>query len=165
MSWVRERSWPSPSWQSPSGVRGAGATKWCSPVSSSKAASVSPTTSRWASLWARSWRVIFAVLIAGFGIAWQAGYILAAIANRDVKNDKLHLAELRRASEVFPCDHVLRRQASAALIVNADIVPPQLILMEIERTLQNDPFAWDLLHDRDVMRMRIAGAKFLPKDE
>ena len=165
MSWVRERFWPLPLWSSPSGDEGERAKNWCSHASSSKGWSGFRSMSRWDCFWALSWRVICAALIVWFGAAWQAGYILAAIANRDVKNDKLHLAELRRASEVFPCDHVLRRQASAALIVNADIVPPQFILMEIERTLQNDPFAWDLLHDRDVMRMRIAGAKFLPKDE
>ena len=52
-----------------------------------------------------------------------------------------------------------------ALVINADIVPPPFVLAEIERTLKDDPYAWDLQHDRDVMRMRIAGAKFLPKDE
>jgi len=62
-----------------------------------------------------------------------------------------HLAPLRLAARIFPLDFYIRNQSALQLIQMIKLVQPQYVAAEINQALKNDPFAFDLIYDRDVL--------------
>ena len=72
---------------------------------------------------------------------------------------RLHLGGLREAARLFPLDRYIRLQPAYALMAMEQYLGPQFILPEVDRVLLNDPYAWDLLHDRQVLIDRLTAER------
>lgn len=98
----------------------------------------------------QSWRdglFILGVFYAGAWMAaeWRAGGDGHIFRFNDVQS----------ASEMFPLDHHLRMMPVYSAIEFATIIPPLLVLRELELGLMMDPYARDLEHDRIAMWVRL----------
>lgn len=64
-----------------------------------------------------------------------------------------HVRELREAAAVFPLDHINRSSAVNVLITffYSGRIPPQMVIAAIDKELADDPYAADLLRDRQIL--------------
>ena len=68
------------------------------------------------------------------------------------------MVRLHAAAAIFPLDYDIRRLPIEMAVQNEKLLNPVLVLAEIEWGLSRDPWAADLLHDRDELRKRIKAA-------
>lgn len=70
-----------------------------------------------------------------------------------------NLVKLDAARTIFPLDEYLRRIPVEVVVHAVKLLPPEMVLEEIEIALRSDPYAWDLRHDREVMLKRVEKAR------
>ena len=83
--------------------------------------------------------------------------LASSIPNKD--RFIIRLSGLREAARLFPFDRFIRMQPAYALMANEKYIGPEFILAEVDRVLKRDPYAWDLLHDRQVLIDRVNRGK------
>lgn len=94
-----------------------------------------------------------------YGVAWIAAELLIRSGNPAPGRESFHLAPLRQAAAIFPLNVHIREQSAYALMRLSDFLPPGVVIVEIDRALANDPWAWDLQYNRAVLASRIKGAE------
>ena len=99
---------------------------------------------------ARSLQVVCALLGLAYGSLGVTADILASQGNgRD-----FHLKPLLIAAKIFPLDRHIREMPAYALLRLHDWVGPEYVVAEVDRALRNDPWAFDLSWDRQMMLLQ-----------
>ncbi len=106
-------------------------------------------------LWRLSLRA--GLLVAGttYAVFWMYAQMLAATGLPTASSKSVDIEVLRQAAHIFPLDRFLREQPPRAALVFLDFIEPEAVLEIIDETLVNDPWAWDLNHDRWIVSGRI----------
>lgn len=118
----------------------------CWPWSSSRF--ISPLARHW---WL-CWRVaLCASLLAYMGCWLAADEMVAGALVRSHGRVDVYFPQLVKASRLFPLDSEVRRSPAEVALALAGGLPPAVVLKFVNLALEGDPWAPDLLHDRDLL--------------
>lgn len=80
---------------------------------------------------------------------------MAAAALPRSSSPRFDLVRLDAAAMVFPLARHIRHKSVEAAIGLQNAMPPSVVLRRIDRELADDPFAWDMRRNREILLKRI----------
>jgi len=134
---------------------------WCrSALSFWRSSHLASRASRSTSLSLPWWGLLLRVLLLGAGVTYGTVWPYASyihMRGKPVVTENgltVRFVDLRRAASLFPLSRQLRQEVPRASASFIRYLPPEEVIRDIEATLKNDPWAWDLLHNRrELQRM------------
>ena len=117
--------------------------------------SASLSTNRRLSYSSHSWRA--ALLLAGalYSSAWGLAEYHYAKGWDWRHTGSLRFSEIVLAARIFPLNHYLRLGPAYAAITFSNLLPSYAVLHEIDKAMETDPYAMDLLHDHIALWERL----------
>lgn len=80
---------------------------------------------------------------------------MAADALPRSSSPRFDFVRLDAAALVFPLARHLRHKSTEAMIGLQKVMPAKVVLRQIDRELADDPFAWDMRRNREILLKRI----------
>jgi hypothetical protein len=80
---------------------------------------------------------------------------MAADALPRPSSPRFDLVRLDAAAMVFPLARHLRHKQTEAMVGLQGTLPAKVILHQIDRELEDDPYAWDMRRNREILLKRI----------
>lgn len=80
---------------------------------------------------------------------------MAASALPTRTSSRFDFVRLEAAAAVFPLARHIRHKSVEAAIGLQNAMPASVVLRRIERELADDPFAWDMRRNREILLKRI----------
>jgi hypothetical protein len=84
---------------------------------------------------------------------------LAADALPRPSSPRFDFVRLQAAGVVFPLARHLRHKPAEAMIGLQRTMPANVVLHQVERDLADDPYAWDMRRNREVLLKRIEACR------
>lgn len=89
---------------------------------------------------------------------------MAASALPQAWSPRFDFVRLQAAGAVFPLARHLRHKPTEAMIGLQKVMPASVVLHQVERELADDPYAWDMRRNREVLLKRIDACRQTPSE-